>query len=135
MIASLSGAGVFVSIPAGALFPLIVGALLAVGLYMLPTIIGSARKVVNIGSVFAINLLLGWTLIGWVVALALALRTNPPYAYGQYWRPQETEPPPAPPGPPPGWYADPSNRSSERWWDGFQWTNVARPTQRRELPS
>ncbi|MHB8245519.1 MAG: superinfection immunity protein [Acidimicrobiales bacterium] len=38
-------------------------------LYMLPTIIESARKVVYIASVFAINLLLGWTLVGWVVAL------------------------------------------------------------------
>ena len=37
----------------------------AFALYMLPTIIGAARKVVNVGSVFAINLLLGWTLIGW----------------------------------------------------------------------
>jgi Superinfection immunity protein len=50
-------------------------------LYLLPTVIGVSRKVVNIGSVFAINLLLGWSLIGWVVALSLALRTNPPYAY------------------------------------------------------
>jgi hypothetical protein len=50
-------------------------------LYLLPSIIGARRKVVNIGSVFVINLLLGWTLIGWVAALAMALRTNPPHAY------------------------------------------------------
>lgn len=31
-------------------------------LYLLPTISGTARNVVNIGSVFAINLFLGWTL-------------------------------------------------------------------------
>ena len=122
MTASLSGAGAF-----GAF----VGLVVVIGLYMLPTIIGSARKVVNIGSVFAINFLLGWTLIGWAVALAMALRTNPPHAYGQYWGapPLAGVPPtgPPPPGPPPGWYPDPSGPGSERWWDGRQWTSAARP--------
>ncbi len=60
--------------------------ILLLGFYMLPTIIGASRKVVNIGSIAAINLLLGRTLIGWVVALAMALRTNPPQAYQQYWQ-------------------------------------------------
>jgi len=59
--------------------------ILGVGLYFLPTIVGVSRKVVNIGSIFAINLLLGWTLIGWAVAFALVLRTNPPYAYPPSW--------------------------------------------------
>jgi hypothetical protein len=71
-----------------------VGVICAFALYMLPTIIGAARKVVNVGSVFAINLLLGWTLIGWAIALAMALRTNPPRAYPQTWTP----PPPPKPG-------------------------------------
>lgn len=39
-------------------------AAIAICLYMLPTIIGAVRKVVNVGSVFAISLLLGWTLVG-----------------------------------------------------------------------
>jgi len=43
-----------------------------------PTIVGSDRKVPNIGSIVAINVVLGWTLIGWVVALAMALRSVPP---------------------------------------------------------
>lgn len=47
------------------------------GIYFLPTAIAYHRRVVNAGSVFAINLLLGWSLIGWAVALAMALRTNP----------------------------------------------------------
>lgn len=46
-------------------------------LYFLPAIIGAARKVPNILSVFVINLFLGWTFIGWVVALAMAVRTVP----------------------------------------------------------
>jgi hypothetical protein len=41
-------------------------------LYFLPSIIALARKVRNTGSVVLINLFLGWTLIGWVVALAMA---------------------------------------------------------------
>jgi hypothetical protein len=65
-----------------------VGIVLIGALYFLPTIIGAARKVVNVGSVFAINLLLGWSLIGWAIALAMALRTNPPYAYPHYWQQQ-----------------------------------------------
>ena len=45
-------------------------------LYFLPTIIAVARKVRNQGSIVVINFFLGWTLIGWVVALALAFRTR-----------------------------------------------------------
>lgn len=39
--------------------------------YFLPSIIGGSKK--NIGAIFALNLLLGWTLIGWIVALIWAL--------------------------------------------------------------
>ncbi|MBU2666132.1 DUF2510 domain-containing protein [Actinoplanes bogorensis] len=28
---------------------------------------------------------------------------------------------------PAGWYADPGSSSAQRWWDGQQWTDVARP--------
>lgn len=44
-------------------------------LYFLPTIVGSLRTVPDIGSVAKINLFLGWTVVGWVVALAMALRS------------------------------------------------------------
>jgi len=36
--------------------------------YFLPSILGKKHK--NFSSIFVINLFLGWTLIGWVVALA-----------------------------------------------------------------
>jgi len=40
------------------------------GLYFLPTITGYKKK--NAGAIFALNLLLGWTFIGWVVAFVWA---------------------------------------------------------------
>jgi hypothetical protein len=46
-------------------------AVLAV-LYFLPSLLALKRQVPNIGSVLAFNALLGWTMIGWVVALAMA---------------------------------------------------------------
>lgn len=49
---------------------------IAIGFYFLPTIVAVVRKVTNQGSVAVINLFFGWTLIGWVVALALACRTS-----------------------------------------------------------
>lgn len=50
--------------------------LLTLCLYFLPTIVGFSRRVVNRGSVAVINVFLGWTVIGWVVALAMAFRTK-----------------------------------------------------------
>jgi hypothetical protein len=45
------------------------------GLYFLPSILAQHRGVSNVGSIFVINLFLGWTLIGWVVSLAMAVKT------------------------------------------------------------
>jgi hypothetical protein len=50
--------------------------LIVLVLYFLPSIIAVARKVRRQGSVVVINLFLGWTFIGWVVALAMACRTR-----------------------------------------------------------
>jgi hypothetical protein len=41
-------------------------------LYFLPTLIAAGRKTTNGGSVLLINLLLGWTIVGWWMALGLA---------------------------------------------------------------
>jgi len=37
--------------------------------YFLPTVLATSNKKRNAGAVFLLNLLLGWTLIGWIVAL------------------------------------------------------------------
>jgi T4 superinfection immunity protein len=54
--------------------------LFAFGAYCAPTIVAVKRKVPNQGSVAVINILLGWTFIGWVVALAMAVRSVPTLA-------------------------------------------------------
>ena len=48
-------------------------ALLFLAIYFLPTFVAVARKKVNEGAIFVLNLFLGWSLIGWVVALLWAL--------------------------------------------------------------
>lgn len=56
------------------------GAILVIvllGFYFLPAIVGAVRSVPNLGSVVVINFFLGWTFVGWVVALAMAFRSDP----------------------------------------------------------
>ena len=80
--------------------------------YLLPVLVGWARHVPDLGAVAVINILLGWTLVGWALALALALRTanraTPVVQVVQNLPPAQPPParlPPAgwdgPPGPPP----------------------------------
>lgn len=40
--------------------------------YMLPWAIAATRGKSNSGAIFWINLLLGWSVIGWIVALVMA---------------------------------------------------------------
>lgn len=49
--------------------------ILVLALYMIPTLAAYAVKHHNRSSILIINLLLGWTFIGWVVALAMAATT------------------------------------------------------------
>lgn len=44
---------------------------MGLALYFLPTMIGFRKG--NAGAIFALNLLLGWTILGWVGALVWAL--------------------------------------------------------------
>lgn len=45
-------------------------------IYFLPTIVASNRGHQSTGAIFFLNLLLGWTLLGWVVAFVWSF-TNP----------------------------------------------------------
>jgi hypothetical protein len=66
--------GIYRGIPSGKAVSfalLCCGAVLAVCLYFLPSIIGYKKK--NFMAIFLLNLLLGWTFIGWVAALVWAV--------------------------------------------------------------
>lgn len=52
----------------------VVVTILTVG-YMLPWAIAAVRDVKHWG-VFWLNLLLGWTIVGWIIALVLSLRAQ-----------------------------------------------------------
>lgn len=45
--------------------------------YFVPTIVAAARGTHMLG-VFRLNLLLGWTLVGWLLALVMATRRGHP---------------------------------------------------------
>lgn len=47
-------------------------------LYFLPAIIGFARSKRDAVSILVLNVLLGWTAIGWVIALIWALKQDAP---------------------------------------------------------
>ncbi len=104
--------------------------------YMLPWAIAVSRGKSNAGSIGLINLLLGWSLVGWVVALVMACQAHqllgvpmsvnvvvaqqfPQSGYGH----------PAPPvamGPGPGWYPSPDGYGRQ-YWDGQSWTGHRAP--------
>ena len=88
MIVSLLTAAVLVLAGAG-----------SAALYLLPVLIGAARRVPDLGAVAVINILLGWTLAGWAVALAMALRSARPAPPAvQIVQNLPPAPPPAVPG-------------------------------------
>lgn len=51
----------------------LIGLACLLGLYMLPTIIAAARKHPKTGGVAILNILVGWTFIGWIAALYMAV--------------------------------------------------------------
>ncbi len=90
--------------------------------YLTPTIVARGRSAPDLGSVIVINLLLGWTLIGWIVALAMAYRT--PQGWDPSGRPRHEQHAAPVAGPPEGWYPNPEG-PGYRWWDGHRWTNAS----------
>ncbi len=47
---------------------------LYIGLYLLPFIIGYVRKQPNKWAILVLNFFLGWTIIGWIIALVWAFK-------------------------------------------------------------
>src|SRR5215831_7041668 len=102
IVASSGGAGA----GAGGVFVALILVLMGIGAYFIPTIVAFIRKVPNMGSVVVINLFLGWTFIGWVVALAMAARSgaqSPAAASGWQGPAYGSPTQPADPAQPPIW--------------------------------
>ena len=53
-----------------------IGVLILAALYFTPTIVAFTRHR-QVASVAVVNLFFGWTFIGWVVALVMAVRDKP----------------------------------------------------------
>lgn len=68
--------------------------LLGVAVYFLPSLVAAARQTHNVTGIFLLNLFLGWTGIGWIIALLLAIASSPCH-YHPYWY--------CPPPPPRRW--------------------------------
>ncbi|UYO50355.1 superinfection immunity protein [Rhodopseudomonas palustris] len=49
----------------------------AAAIYLLPTIVAFQRKVERVAAIGALNLLVGWTFLGWVAAFVWALAERP----------------------------------------------------------
>lgn len=50
----------------------ILGGIFALVISFLPTIVASSRNCKATGGIFVVNLFLGWTVLGWIIALAWA---------------------------------------------------------------
>lgn len=52
---------------------LLPGILLLLLVYFLPSIVAWYRKTLHLANIFLLNLLLGWTIVGWVIAFKRAV--------------------------------------------------------------
>lgn len=84
-------------------------------LYFVPSVVAAARKAKATAPVVVINVLLGWTVLGWVVALAMAFGEKKPSSVSWALTSMQTPPMPA------GWYPSPHEPGFVRWWDGDRW--------------
>jgi hypothetical protein len=65
-------------------------------LHFLPTIIAAVRHTHNFGWILLLNLLVSWTVVGWIFALIWAICGAPRYRLA-YYPPYPPYPPPPPP--------------------------------------
>lgn len=95
-----------------------IAAVLTVG-YMLPWAIAATRGRSNQAAIGIINLLLGWTLIGWIVALVMASQAHQVVYHGP--QPTIIVAQSFTTAAPAGWYPSPAGYG-QRYWDGTAWT-------------
>ncbi len=51
-------------------------AILLLAAYFLPTIVAAWRRHLSAGAIFVLNLVFGWTFVGWIFALIWSLTSN-----------------------------------------------------------
>ena len=47
-------------------------------IYVVPSLIAARRQAERLRRIVVVNLLLGWTVIGWIIAMVMATRPHPP---------------------------------------------------------
>lgn len=57
---------------------------LGTAMYFLPSIVALARSKRDLLAIFLLNLFLGWSVIGWIVALIWAAKSDAPTTAGYY---------------------------------------------------
>lgn len=62
-----------------------------IAVYFLPSLIASKRDHHQGGAIVMINLFLGWTLIGWVLALAMSMSAVKPDPKAAEWKPTSAD--------------------------------------------
>jgi hypothetical protein len=95
--------------------------------YMLPWAVAATRGRSNQAAIALINLFVGWTVIGWIVAMVMACQAHQPVAatghvtmvVAQNFDGSRV-------GPPAGWYPNPE-APGRRYWDGTSWTEHRAP--------
>lgn len=98
-------------------------------LYMLPWAVAVTRGRANLAAIGLVNLFLGWSFVGWVVALVMACQSHQVLGVGAPTL-HATTVTINPPGhiamPIAGWYAAPDGHGRQ-YWDGQQWTSHRAP--------
>lgn len=97
-------------------------AILTLG-YFLPWAISASRQKTNALAIGLLNLLLGWTIIGWIVALVMSVQAEPTMMQNVAVAVAPTLQ--GPQTAPPGWYPD--QGGTRRYWDGQRWTGHTAP--------
>ncbi len=102
-----------------------IAAVLTIG-YMLPWAIAATRGRSNQAAIGVIDLLLGWTFIGWIVALVMACQAHQVVHHGPHAAVIVAQNIATPASPPAGWYPAPSGYG-QQYWDGTDWTEHRSP--------
>lgn len=61
----------------------------ALSVYLMPSLVAISRKHRNSGAIFVLNLLLGWSVLGWIAAIVWAFTSQEPQDRVVYVMPPE----------------------------------------------